>query len=56
MEWKVSPVSGTPPTGALLDRPLGEMCEKARLLDMVRNCVLFDNGIKKVPRPISMQV
>ncbi len=27
------------------------MCEKARLLDLIRNFIIFDNGIKKVPRP-----
>lgn len=38
-------------TGALLDRPLAEMCEKSRLLDLIRNFIIFDGGIKKVPRP-----
>jgi type I restriction enzyme R subunit len=37
--------------GVLLDRPLAELCEKARLLDLIRNFIIFDNGIKKVPRP-----
>jgi type I restriction enzyme R subunit len=37
--------------GAFLDRPLAEMCEKSRLLDLIRNFIIFDNGIKKVPRP-----
>ena len=37
--------------GALLDRPLAEMCEKSRLLDLIRNFIIFDAGIKKVPRP-----
>ena len=37
--------------GALLDRPLAAMCGKLRLLDLIRNFVIFDNGIKKVPRP-----
>jgi type I restriction enzyme, R subunit len=37
--------------GALLDRPLAELFEKTRLLDLIRNCVIFDNGYKKVPRP-----
>ena len=37
--------------GALLDVPLAEMCEKSRLLDLIRNFIIFDNGIKKVPRP-----
>ncbi|MDZ7925497.1 MAG: DEAD/DEAH box helicase family protein [Marinagarivorans sp.] len=27
------------------------MCEKARLLDLIRNFIIFDGGIKKVPRP-----
>lgn len=39
------------PAGALLDQPLAEMCAKPRLLDLIRNFVIFDNGIKKVPRP-----
>ena len=37
--------------GALLDRPLVEMCEKSRLLDLIRNFIIFDAGRKKVPRP-----
>jgi type I restriction enzyme R subunit len=50
VEWKAA---NTAPltTGALLDRPLAEMCEKSRLLDLIRNFVIFENGIKKVPRP-----
>ncbi len=53
--WKAAPLpEGTPgapvPPGALLDRPLAELCDKARLLDVMRHFVLFDNGIKKVPR------
>jgi len=36
--------------GALLDRPLAEMCEKSRLLDLIRNFIIFDAGYKKVPR------
>jgi len=50
VEWKsadTSPLVG----GSLLDRPLAEMCEKARLLDLIRNFIIFDGGIKKVPRP-----
>ncbi|HEY0940916.1 MAG TPA: HsdR family type I site-specific deoxyribonuclease [Steroidobacter sp.] len=52
VEWKAAPLSeGTPvPPGALLDRPLAELCDKARLLDWIRHFVIFDNGIKKVPR------
>src|ERR1035437_1573455 len=47
VEWKAAAVAGPPATGALLDRPLAEMCDKARLLHLVRNCILFDNGIKE---------
>jgi type I restriction enzyme R subunit len=42
---------GAPAHGALLDRPLAQLCNKVRLLDFIRNCVLFDAGYKKVPRP-----
>ncbi len=40
-----------PAAGALLDRPLAQLCHKARLLDLIRNFILFDAGQKKVPRP-----
>lgn len=50
VQWK----DEQPPTaltaGALLDRPLAQMCSKARLLDLMRNFVIFDAGSKKVPR------
>ncbi len=38
-------------TGEFLDRPLAEMCDKTRLLDLIRNFIIFDGGQKKVPRP-----
>jgi type I restriction enzyme R subunit len=50
VEWKPADTSNLT-SGALLDRPLAEMCDKTRLLDLVRNCIIFDNGRKKVPRP-----
>jgi type I restriction enzyme R subunit len=50
VEWKAKDTAPLT-VGALLDRPLAEMCEKSRLLDLIRNFVIFDNGIKKVPRP-----
>jgi len=37
--------------GALLDGPLAQWCSKHRLLDLVRNFVIFDGGQKKIPRP-----
>nr|HPR08332.1 HsdR family type I site-specific deoxyribonuclease [Denitromonas sp.] len=50
--WK-SPAAGAeqPVAGALLDRPLTQLCSKARLLDLIRNFMIFDAGQKKVPRP-----
>ncbi len=52
VKWKVQQTSTTPSTtGFLLDQPLAEMCEKARLLDLIRNFIIFDGGRKKVPRP-----
>lgn len=50
VEWK-SPTTNTLNAGALLDKPLADMCDKARLLDLIHNFVIFDGGVKKVPRP-----
>ena len=36
--------------GALLDAPLAHLCDKVRLLDLIRNFIIFDAGNKKVPR------
>jgi type I restriction enzyme R subunit len=54
VQWKDEAPAGVgevPAAGALLDRPLAELCNKARLLDLIRNCMLFDGGQKKIPRP-----
>lgn len=54
VEWKdeaPGEAGSSPAPGALLDRPLTQLCNKGRLLDLIRNCVLFDAGHKKVPRP-----
>ena len=52
VEWKDEAATGAAPAaGALLDRPLAQMCNKARLLDLIRNFIIFDAGHKKVPRP-----
>jgi len=54
VEWKEEggeQPDDTSPTGALLDTPLAQMCEKRRLLDLIRNFIIFDAGQKKVPRP-----
>lgn len=37
--------------GYKLDKYLRKMCSKARLLDILYNTVIFDAGIKKLPRP-----
>jgi type I restriction enzyme R subunit len=37
--------------GELLDIPLSQMCSKQRILDLIRNFIIFDAGQKKVPRP-----
>lgn len=52
VEWKAAKREQSQPTsGELLDRPLAEMCDKTRLLDLIRNFIIFDGGQKKVPRP-----
>ena len=56
VEWKdeardTTSAGAAPAAGALLDRPLAQFCTKARLLDLIRNFIIFDAGHKKVPRP-----
>ena len=52
VDWKdETPTAIKPPAGALLDRPLAQMCDKERLLDLIRDFMIFDAGQKKVPRP-----
>ena len=52
VEWKdEAPTATEPAAGELLDRPLAQMCNKARLLDLIRDFMIFDAGQKKVPRP-----
>jgi len=52
VQWKdEAPDGASPAPGALLDRPLAQLCNKARLLDLIRNFIIFDAGQKKVPRP-----
>lgn len=50
VEWKDELAPADPQTGDLLDRPVAQMLEKTRLLDLIRNFVIFDGGQKKVPR------
>ncbi len=53
VEWKDEAppeADAIPVAGALLDRPLAQLCNKTRLLDLIRNFMIFDAGQKKVPR------
>jgi type I restriction enzyme R subunit len=51
VEWRdEDPPGGELPAGALLDRPVGQLLRKGRLLGLIRNFVIFDAGKKKVPR------
>jgi len=51
VEWKdEAPQEAVQADGIHLDRPIAQMCGKLRLLDMIRNFVIFDAGQKKVPR------
>ena len=38
-------------TGDFLDKPLAQMCNKERLLGLIRDFIIYDAGQKKVPRP-----
>jgi type I restriction enzyme R subunit len=53
VEWKdqaPAEAGTTPDAGAFLDRPLAQLCNKTRMLDLIRNFIIFDAGQKKVPR------
>lgn len=34
-----------------IDKYLKKICNKERFLDIIHNCILFDAGVKKLPRP-----
>lgn len=51
VDWKdEDPGAADGSSGVLLDRPLAQLCSKARMLDLIRNFIIFDAGQKKVPR------
>tara|TARA_R110002072_G_scaffold303107_2_gene493831 strand:- start:111835 stop:114963 length:3129 start_codon:yes stop_codon:yes gene_type:complete len=50
VQWKDEQGTGELTAGSLLDRPLTQICSKDRLLDLMRNFVIYDGGQKKVPR------
>ena len=49
VQWKDEEGGAELEPGTLLDKPLAQMCRKARLLDLIRNFIIFDAGQKKVP-------
>ncbi|MCY4228358.1 MAG: HsdR family type I site-specific deoxyribonuclease [Gammaproteobacteria bacterium] len=51
IQWKGEEDANAKVPGTLLDKPLSQMCEKERLLDLIRNFIIYDAGQKKVPRP-----
>ena len=58
VEWKDEAppeVDAVLEAGSLLNRPLAQLCDKTRLLDLIRNFIIFDAGQKKVPRQHQFQ-
>lgn len=51
VQWKDEEGGSALDPGILLDKPLAQMCGKERLLDLIRNFIIYDAGQKKVPRP-----
>ncbi|MBV5311161.1 type I restriction endonuclease subunit R [Chromatium okenii] len=49
--WKDETLTASIAAGMLLDRPLAQLCNKSRLLDLLHNFIIFDAGQKKLPRP-----
>ncbi|PQA78922.1 type I restriction endonuclease subunit R [Rhodoferax sp. TS-BS-61-7] len=47
LSWKEDEADNT---GYKLDKYLSKLCNKARLLELIHDFVLFDGGIKKLPR------
>ncbi|CAJ7706984.1 HsdR family type I site-specific deoxyribonuclease [Burkholderia pseudomallei] len=47
LRWKEDETDNT---GYKLDKYLLKMCEKSRLIELIRDFILFDGGIKKLPR------
>ncbi len=48
LNWKEDEADNS---GYKLDKYLRKLCHKPRLLELIHNFVLFDGGIKKLPRP-----
>ncbi len=48
LRWKEDEADNT---GSKLDKYLAKLCSKSRMLELIHDFVLFDGGIKKLPRP-----
>jgi type I restriction enzyme, R subunit len=48
MTWKEDEADNT---GTKLDKYLLKMCQKSRFLEIIHDFVVFDGGVKKLPRP-----
>jgi type I restriction enzyme R subunit len=48
LAWKANEADNA---GYKLDKYLAKLCAKPRLLELIRDFVLFDGGVKKLPRP-----
>jgi len=48
LRWKEDEADNT---GSKLDKYLTRLCTRARFLELIHDFVLFDGGIKKLPRP-----
>lgn len=48
LNWKEDETDNT---DFKLDKYLMKMCDKARMIELMRDFILFDGGIKKLPRP-----
>ena len=51
VQWKDEEGGSAMEPGTILDKPLAQICGKERLLDLIRNFIIYDAGHKKVPRP-----
>lgn len=48
LKWKEDELDNS---DLLIDKYIKKICNKERFLDIIHNCILFDAGVKKLPRP-----
>ncbi|MCM1129590.1 MAG: type I restriction endonuclease subunit R [Alistipes senegalensis] len=51
LAWKEETENKEDANLPLLDRHLKQLCNKARLIELLHDFILFDGGVKKLPRP-----